>query len=309
MIRTLVTVFAGLLGLAFGSFLNVCLSRWPEGESIVHPRSHCRNCEHTLAWWENIPLLSWIVLRGRCRECKEWVSVRYPLVELAIGALWAYTTWRQIPELRDQHLLFSAIAPDLLALVGTMLFYWLLVALAALDAEHLWLPNMITIPGLVLGVLFTIAKTVLVAMSPVHDTVNWLETIWYEVRPVLFWTIIGIVVTAGLLLLIRWLYWIFRRREGMGLGDVKLIAMLAAWLGLPATLLAFFISSILGAIAGLVVIAVPSLRNAGEGWVTSKLPFGTFLCIGGIISSLWGERIIAAYLDAVGISGINLLLW
>jgi leader peptidase (prepilin peptidase) / N-methyltransferase len=108
------------------------------------------------------------------------------------------------------------------------------------------------------------------------------------------------VVTAGLLLLIRWLYWIFRHREGMGLGDVKLIAMLAAWLGLPATLLTFFISAMLGAIAGLIVIAIPSKRDEGEGWATTKLPFGTFLCIGGIASSIWGKPIIAAYLHFIG---------
>jgi leader peptidase (prepilin peptidase)/N-methyltransferase len=300
MIRTLVTVFAGLLGLAFGSFLNVCLSRWPNSESIVQPRSHCRNCPHALAWWENIPLLSWIMLRGRCRACKVWISVRYPVVELAVGVLWAYATWREVPELLDHHSQLLAIAPDLLALIGTTLLYWMLVALATLDAEHLWLPNMITLPGIILGVLFVTAKAVLIALSPVHDAVNSPETIWFEIKPVLFWAVLSIIVAAGLLLLIRWLYWIFRHREGMGLGDVKLIAMLAAWLGLPLTMLAFFFGSLLGALAGIVVIAVPSMRDAGEGWATSKLPFGTFLCIGGIISSIWGERIIAAYLHMIG---------
>ncbi len=89
MIRILGTVFAALLGLAFGSFLNVCLSRWPEGESVVTPRSHCRACGRTLAWWENVPLLSWLALRGRCRTCGVWIGWRYPLVELAVGGLWA----------------------------------------------------------------------------------------------------------------------------------------------------------------------------------------------------------------------------
>jgi len=90
MIRILGTIFAGLLGLAFGSFLNVCLSRWPEGESVVKPRSHCRHCSHTLAWWENVPLASWLVLRGRCRGCGAWIGWRYPLVEAAVGGLWAW---------------------------------------------------------------------------------------------------------------------------------------------------------------------------------------------------------------------------
>ncbi len=95
MIRILGTIFAGLLGLAFGSFLNVCLSRWPAGESVVKPRSHCRQCGRTLAWWENVPLVSWLALRGRCRTCRAWIGWRYPLVELAVGIPWAIYGWRE----------------------------------------------------------------------------------------------------------------------------------------------------------------------------------------------------------------------
>ena len=96
MIRVLGTVFAAMLGLAFGSFLNVCLSRWPQGESIVHPRSHCRRCGRTLAWWENIPLVSWIALRGRCRGCGAWIGWRYVLVECAVAAVWSLLAWRSM---------------------------------------------------------------------------------------------------------------------------------------------------------------------------------------------------------------------
>ena len=96
MIRILGTVFAALLGLAFGSFLNVCLSRWPEGESIVTPRSHCRNCGRVLAWWENVPLLSWLALRGRCRGCGAWIGWRYVIVEAAVGGLWAMVAWQSL---------------------------------------------------------------------------------------------------------------------------------------------------------------------------------------------------------------------
>lgn len=300
MIRAIVTIFAGLLGLAFGSFLNVCISRWPEGESITSPRSHCRNCEHRLSWWENIPLLSWIILRGHCRECRARISVRYPLVELAVGALWAVAIWRATPWLLDPAFSFRAIAPEALATAGTMLFYWLLVGLAALDAGHLWLPNKITLPGILLGFLFSIGKATLVAFSPIHDSVSTIEALKFEVIPAAVWSIAAIIVSGGILLLIRWLYWVFRHRDGMGLGDVKLIAMLAAWLGLPQTLLAFFISAMLGAIAGIAVIVAPSRRESGQDWATAKLPFGTFLCIGGIVASLWGQPIIAAYLNSMG---------
>jgi leader peptidase (prepilin peptidase)/N-methyltransferase len=291
MIRTLVTVFAGLLGLAFGSFLNVCLSRWPEGESVVHPLSHCRNCAHALAWWENIPLLSWILLRGRCRECGTWISLRYPVVELAVGALWAWTAWTLAGQFNDPAQMAPSSFLAIIIVLGQFVFYWILVALATLDAENLWLPNMITLPGIALGLLFSFitdlaaGRYLMVSPGPLRLIAE---------------RVLAIVVTAGLLLLIRWLYWIFRHREGMGLGDVKLIAMLAAWMGLPATLLAFFIGAMLGAVAGLIVIALPAARDEGEGWATTKLPFGTFLCIGGIASSLWGQPIIAGYLHLIG---------
>ena len=156
MISILGTVFAALAGLAFGSFLNVFVTRWPEGESVVRPRSHCRNCDHALAWWENIPLISWVLLRGRCRSCREWIGWRYPIVEAAVGALWAFAFWRlsapaQSPE-QSPMVIYAAIA----RIVGECVFYWLLVALAALDAENFWLPNWLTFPGIVLGLAYAV---------------------------------------------------------------------------------------------------------------------------------------------------------
>ncbi len=156
MIRTLGTVLAGLLGLAFGSFLNVCLSRWPEGESVVKPRSHCRSCARTLAWWENVPLLSWIVLRRRCRGCHEKISWRYPLVELAVGAAWALDVWSLLgaPNGSLAHPFHFPERPFIE--LGALFFLWLLVALAVLDAEHLWLPDKLTVSGIVLGIIWTV---------------------------------------------------------------------------------------------------------------------------------------------------------
>ncbi len=110
----------------------------------------------------------------------------------------------------------------------------------------------------------------------------------------------GILAAAGLILLIRWIYWLIRRREGIGLGDAKLMAMLAAWLGLPGALFAFCLGVVLGAVAAIVLLAVPSTRKRSEGWALTKLPLGTFLCVGGIVSGLWGEQIIAAYLRWAG---------
>ena len=228
MIRVLGTIFAGLLGLAFGSFLNVCLSRWPEGESIVNPRSHCRGCGRTLAWWENVPLVSWLALRGRCRTCGAPISWRYPLVELAVGALWAVAAWQSLNLILSPDATTPTIA--LSDALGKMIFYWLLVALAMLDAEHLWLPNFITLPGIALGLILT------TILAPLNES-------WWQQR--LSWKsafledLLAIVVAAGVILVTRWLYWLLRHREGVGLGDAKLMAMLAAWLGLPGALLSF----------------------------------------------------------------------
>jgi|CZKF01.1.fsa_nt_gi leader peptidase (prepilin peptidase)/N-methyltransferase len=288
MIRILGTIFAGLLGLAFGSFLNVCLSRWPTGESIVRPRSHCRQCGRTLAWWENIPLISWLALRGRCRTCRAWIGWRYPLVELAVGALWAYIAWGSKEA-------FFPFRFD----VGMMLLTWMLVGLAVLDAEHLWLPNVITLPGVALGFIafFLRIKKSSDNVLSYYGALSLQKRFLFESS---FRWLLGILAAAALILFIRWLYWLICRREGIGLGDAKLMAMLAAWLGLPGALLSFVLGVVLGTLVAVVLRLIPSARRDSDSWALSKLPLGTFLCIGGIVSSLWGQPIIAAYLRLAG---------
>jgi leader peptidase (prepilin peptidase) / N-methyltransferase len=302
MIRIFGTVLAALAGLAFGSFLNVCLSRWPAGESVVKPRSHCRSCGRTLPWWENVPLASWLALRGHCRTCAARISWRYPVVELAVGVLWAIITWRFIPELFDSRLPVIVMCHDLLWPIGALIFVWLLVALASLDAEHLWLPNWITFTGIITGSLIAIVQAALDALSPLHDTVNRLAVVKFEVGRAVFGILVAALISPGIILLIRWVYWLVRRREGIGLGDAKLMAMLGAWLGLPGALLAFAIGVVLGAVVAFVVLAVPAARRGHEPWALTKLPLGTFLCIGGIVSGLWGQQILAAYLRWSGLA-------
>ena len=296
MIRILGTIFAGLLGLAFGSFLNVCLSRWPEGESVVSPRSHCRNCEHALAWWENIPLVSWLILRGRCRNCRAAISWRYPLVEFAVGLLWASLAWLLLtgpwdPESTTFDYIFAVQF-----VLGRAVLYWLLIALAMFDAECLWLPDLITLPGIALGFIFTVVEFV----GFRHDSTDAFEAVRFGIYGAILQRVLGILAAAALILLIRWLYKLIRHQEGLGLGDAKLMAMLAAWLGLPGALLAFALGAILGSLAALVLLAIPNARTNPQSWATSKLPFGTFLCIGGVVSSLWGQPLIAAYLRWAG---------
>ena len=297
MLRVLATVFAALSGLAFGSFLNVCLTRWPQGESIVSPRSHCRNCNRALAWWENIPLASWVALRGRCRTCKTWIGWRYPVVEFAVGALWAFAVWRFLGFDPDFNPFLErwnvAIASVLTGFLGQLLFDWLLVALAALDAEQLWLPDWLTLPGIALGVVFELIRAY---FNPRTQIFAADITVPYAALH----TAIAIVLAAGLVLLIRTIYWLIRRREGIGLGDAKLMAMLAAWLGFSRSLLAFGLGVVLGAVAALVLLALPAARKSDVHWSATRLPLGTFLCIGGIIAGLWGSQIISAYLHWAG---------
>ena len=295
--RILGTIFAGLLGLAFGSFLNVCLSRWPAGESVVEPRSHCRNCSHTLSWWENIPLFSWIALRGRCRECRNWIGWRYPLVEAAVGVVWAILAWKFFGGPWDTDSTTSDYLVGVVFVTSKLIFYWLLLALSVFDAENHWLPDWITIPGAVLGFGFRIFDIVSISMGGGTDA---FENVPHGALGAAFQRLFAILAAAGLILLIRWIYWLVRRREGMGLGDAKLMALLAAWLGLPQALLAFVLGVVLGAVLALVQLALPSARRDSESWGLSKLPLGTFLCIGGIFSSLWGEQIIAVYRQWAG---------
>jgi len=295
MIRVLGTVFAALLGLAFGSFLNVCLSRWPEGESVVTPRSHCRTCGRVLAWWENVPLLSWAALRGRCRGCGTWIGWRYPLVELLVGASWACAAWTMLD------LTFPANPPvyafdnsyELAGAAGFLVLSWILIALAVLDAEHLWLPDWLTIPGIIVGFVITLVRGYL------------LRRIMIDSEPpspgsVALRTALGIIAASGLILVIRWVYWLIRRRDGLGLGDAKLMALLASWLGFSGALLSFGIGVVLGALLALLIPLVPRRIFERGRWGELKLPLGTFLCIGGIVSALWGEEIIAAYLRWAG---------
>jgi leader peptidase (prepilin peptidase) / N-methyltransferase len=307
--RIYFAILAGVLGLAFGSFLNVCLSRWPAGESVVKPRSHCRACGRTLTWWENVPLVSWLALRGRCRSCGVWIGWRYVVVELAVGGLWSWIAWQRLGPFLSRlaegiPLRPSAVCADVEIAVGMGVFCFLMVGLVVLDAQFLWLPDIVTLPGTGLGILYSISLAV---GSTGYITVQ--PPLLQQIVEYLF----GILVAAGIVLLIRWLYWLVRRREGIGLGDAKLMAMLGAWLGLQGALLAFALGVFLAAIAGVVVLlrparegdgALPHLQNQemqGTRRGLAKLPLGTFLCIGGIVSSLWGGPILDAYLRWTGL--------
>lgn len=292
MTRILGTMFAGLLGLAFGSFLNVCVSRWPKGVSVVQPRSFCEGCGRTLAWWENVPLVSWIGLRGRCRTCGVWIGWQTLLVELAVGGLWAAVAWDSVPYINGNMPTMVRMS-HAAALLGSLLFYWLLVALAALDAEEFWLPDWITLPGVALGIVNKLAIQFLLFHSSGHEAVHTYFDIAMGAG-------IDVILAGGLVLVIRWIYWLVKRREGIGLGDAKLMAMLGAWLGIEGALLAFGIGVVLGAVVALAMLARHQKNHEQVVLAATKLPLGTFLCIGGIVSGLWGDQIVMMYLRWAG---------
>jgi leader peptidase (prepilin peptidase)/N-methyltransferase len=292
MMRIFATAFAALLGLAFGSFLNVCLSRWPEGESIVHPRSHCRACGRTLRWWENIPLLSWLALRGRCHGCGARISWRYPLVEAAISVLWAAAVWQKLSPSYSMQISSTDPLMAVAHAICGMIFYWIVVALAVLDMDHLWLPDWLTLPGVLLGFVLTNVEADL-NEAKLHIGIGFFGTFAM--------TLVSILAAAGLILLIRWIYWLVRRQEGIGLGDAKLMAMLAAWLGLSGAMLSFFFGVVLGAIVAILLLIAQRLHAREPAWATTKLPLGAFLCLGGILSNLWGEKILSFYYRLIGL--------
>ena len=243
-------MLALVLGATIGSFLNVVAVRLPRGESLVHPRSHCPACRAPIPWFDNIPLISFLALRGRCRRCRGPISWRYPLVEAATGALFALAAWR-----------FGWTPRLLLAWV----FVAALVAVTAIDLEHQLIPDVITLPGIGAGFL----------ASFVNPAVSWLASF------------LGIVLAGGLIFVV-----ILVSRGGMGGGDMKLAAMLGAFLGYKMALLAIFSAVILGGLLAGVLMAT-GLRRRKD-----PIPFGPFLALGGVLALFAGEEMFRWYVSA-----------
>jgi leader peptidase (prepilin peptidase) / N-methyltransferase len=246
-----VLIFA-ILGLMIGSFLNVCICRLPRQESIVFPASHCTRCGKPIAWYHNLPIVSWLLLRGRCASCGERISIVYPLIEAATGGLFAL------------HYLWFGWDP---ILVPRLLFACALVVLAMIDLEHHILPNSITLGGMVVGFLFSLL------LPP-----GWMASL------------AGILLGGGVLFVIGELYLRVRGIEGMGMGDVKMLAMIGAFLGWKAVLVTILLASMSGALVG------AALLLARKGDMQYALPFGTFLSGAALVASFVGDRLIDWYL-------------
>jgi leader peptidase (prepilin peptidase) / N-methyltransferase len=242
-----------VLGLTVGSFLNVCIHRIPREQSLMFPPSRCPGCEHRLSWFENIPVLSYAVLGGRCRKCRTRISIRYPLVELATMALFI---------VHGEVFGWSAL------LVPRLLFACAMVVLFAIDLEHHLLPNVITLPGIAIGL---IASAVL--------------------PPGLVDALIGAAIGGGVLWLIGEAYYRYSGHEGMGGGDVKMLAMIGAFLGWKLVLVTLVLSSFAGSLIGVAVIALK------RGGMKYALPYGTFLALGALVASLAGDAIVNWYVS------------
>ncbi len=250
----MVEVLVIIAGLVAGSFLNVCIARIPEGQSVVLPPSHCPRCKAPIHWYDNIPLLSYLALGGRCRSCREKISIRYPLVE-AITAVLAWVLYIQGFEPRV--LLFYA------AITGA------LIVVTFIDIDHRIIPDMITIPSILVAP----------AVAFVLRNIGVLDSL------------LGIIVGGGILWLIAEGYWLLRKQEGMGLGDVKLLAMVGGFFGWKGALFTLLVGSVAGSLVGLAVMLVR------RGRLDMEIPFGPFLAAGAVLYMLYGPRLIQWYLD------------
>jgi leader peptidase (prepilin peptidase)/N-methyltransferase len=241
-----------LIGLCVGSFLNVCIHRLPLKQSVVWPASRCPGCGHELAWFDNIPVASYVILRGRCRTCRLPISMRYPIVEALTAAmfLWHWTVFGPTP-----------------LLLVRLVFACALIVLFAIDLDHQILPDVITLPGIVVGFACS----------------------WF-VPPGPLMSLAGIALGGGLLWAIAEAWFLIRKVEAMGFGDVKMLAMVGAFLGVKLVMVTFVLSSMIGGVVGVLLIAS---RRAD---MATRVPFGTMLAVAALMASLYGDALLTWYL-------------
>ena len=279
---------AFVIGLLVGSFLNVCISRLPWHESIVHPRSHCPRCLHAIRWYDNVPLLSFVILRGKCRDCKAKIPWRYPVVEIA-AALWLLSVvflaqgviWVGINNLTNQELASTLWTMPSVAMLGL-----LLIGLLVMDWQTHTLPDAFTLPGIAIGFLLVCVQAVFLAPGEYDIKLNPLHSLRMSSpgsfvakgnvfltgpEHLVFGRLVAILAAGGILVLVRAFYKAVRHREGLGLGDAKLLAMIAAFLGFAPAVFALFVALVL-----VLPYALFLLLAAAGPTATTQLPFGSF---------------------------------
>lgn len=288
MIDPIQATLAFILGACVGSFLNVCIGRWPHDQSVVRPASRCPRCGQEIAWYDNIPIVSWVLLRARCRGCALPISVQYPLVELVVGVLWLAAAWHYGPG-------FTALR--------VAVFATLMLGIAVTDAKHYLIPDGFTVFGLVFLVVTSIVAVFLGDAGPF-------------VAP--FDALVGACAGAGAISIVGWLGEVVLKREAMGFGDVTLMAVVGAAVGPSRSLMVLFFGAALGAITFLgVVYPVVRLRGAPRGEqlempmaaapagevAMPEVPFGVFLAPAAMVVLVWGDALVGWYLSQfMGIS-------
>jgi leader peptidase (prepilin peptidase) / N-methyltransferase len=279
-VTLLVRIYAFAFGAIFGSFLNVCILRWPRERSIVRPRSRCPHCGNQLKWFENVPIFSWIALKGRCRCCDEWISVQYPLVELLIAIGWVIAV--------------NAYGPTLTAF-RVAVFGTLLVGVAVTDLREYLIPDGFTLTGLIFALVMAAIGFVRADLGPFASPYD---------------AVVGACAGAGMIAIVGWIGEIATGKEAMGLGDVTLMAFVGAALGPQRALITVFLGAMLGTVAFLgVVVPMAWVRRAGGRGEQTELalgpvnvvfplvPFGVFLAPAALISLVWGDSIIQILLN------------
>jgi leader peptidase (prepilin peptidase) / N-methyltransferase len=247
-------IFVFIFGAVVGSFLNVCICRLPRSESIVFPSSHCPNCDFKIPFYDNIPILSYLLLRGKCRSCRGRISFQYPFVEFLNALLTLF--------------LFMKFGPSSAFLV-LFLFCSAMVVITFIDLEHQIIPDLITLPGIAAGFIF----------SFFIPQLGWLNSL------------IGVVVGGGSLWLVASVYELITKKEGMGGGDIKLLAMMGAFFGWKAIPFIIFVSSLAGSVIGITVMLVQKKDSK------LAIPFGPFLALGAILYLFFGGQLIHWYLS------------
>ena len=260
-ITVLLLLSIAAFGSIVGSFLNVCIVRIPKGDSIVYPSSHCRGCKKLIRFWDNIPLLSYLLLRGRCRACGERISARYFFVELMMASL-AVALYYQFG--------FS------LAFVVSFIFVAALIVISFIDLDVRIVPDVISLPGIVAGLLFSV-----VARYGINDP--------FELIPSPLSALIGVLAGGGFLLFLAWAYEGFTGVEGMGGGDIKLLAMIGAFLGWTSIPFTLFFASLSGSVIGLGFMIG---KGVGRRFA---LPFAPFLCLGALLYLFFGNVFMELY--------------
>jgi leader peptidase (prepilin peptidase)/N-methyltransferase len=261
-------------GASLGSFLNVCISRWPAELSVVSPRSRCPRCEKSIAWYDNIPVVSWLLLRAKCRGCGLPISAQYPLVEVAVGVIWVLTVWHF-------GITFTALRIGLAATI--------LLGVMMTDLLHYVIPDGFTLTGFLFGVFAPLIALVIGDPGPFAGPWD---------------ALIGACAGAGLIAIVGWLGEIAFGKEAMGQGDITLMAMIGAMVGPSRSILTIFLAAGIGAVVFLlIVLPVGALRAKKRGveFEPPLVPFGVFLAPAGMVALLWGDQLLHAYLSMAGL--------